>query len=217
MRAALVVVFGVGCASAAREVPLDADPADAPGDAAPGDAAIDAPVDGCQVTTTQLLVNPQFDLAPLGTGWTEQRITPNEPLIRADGITEDSVPNMAWLGGLVGNGVVDALTQEIVIPAQTTALVLTGRHAVITQENPTTMQFDTASVSLVEPTGALIALALSLSNAATVTPWSAFTHAFTQDLSGRTVRLRLTSRNDSSNKTSFYFDTLALTATHGCP
>jgi hypothetical protein len=31
------------------------------------------------------------------------------------------------------------------------------------------------------------------------------------------VRLRLTSKNDGSYTTSFFFDTLALTATHGCP
>jgi len=37
------------------------------------------------------------------------------------------------------------------------------------------------------------------------------------DVSGRRVRLRLSSTSDASWVTSFCFDTLALTAIHGCP
>jgi hypothetical protein len=44
-----------------------------------------------------------------------------------------------------------------------------------------------------------------------------FNHTFSQDLSGQTVRVRFTSKNDSSYSTSFFFDTFALTAIHGCP
>jgi len=52
----------------------------------------------------------------------------------------------------------------------------------------------------------------------TTTPaaWQPFTHSFTANVSGQTVRLRFTSTNDVTLGTNFFFDTLSLKATH-CP
>src|SRR5205814_2280191 len=104
------------------------------------------------------------------------------------------------------------------IPPATTALVLTGFYAVRTDETSAGAgAHDSASVTLAQSNGAPIATVLSLSNLTAQTGWMPFDHAFAQDLSGQTVRLRFTSSNDGAYPTSFFFDTLALTATHGCP
>lgn len=204
------MIGAIGCASGTVADLPDADPADA----STADAPIDAPA-VCEATITQVLVNPVFDLAPVGMGWTEQRIS-GSPLVRADGpVPEDTAPNMAWLGGFAGN-VTDALFQDVAIPALTTKLVLTGQHRVITQETSPNV-FDTASLALAKPDGTPIETALMLSNRTTTGAWLEINHAFTPDLSGQTVRLRATSTNDQNLVTSFFFDTLALTATHGCP
>jgi hypothetical protein len=69
-------------------------------------------------------------------------------------------------------------------------------------------------VGLTQTNGTPIETAQSLSNANPTTAWTAFSKTFTTNLSGQTVRLRLTSTNDIITATSFYYDTLALTATY---
>lgn len=215
-------------------------PADAPADAephvpddAPPDARPDAPPDAppavppdaampdayvCQVMTMQLLQNPALDLTPVGTGWVQQNIDNTYPIITdQDGIAEDSAPYKAWLGGLLaptlGGSVTDVLYQDVTIPAGTTMLRLTGKYEVRTGESGTTV-YDTAQVGLTHTDGTPIETVLSLSNATPTTAWTAIDKTFTTNLSGQTVRLRFTSSNDYALATSFYFDTLALTATY---
>jgi hypothetical protein len=151
----------------------------------------------------------------------QQLINSSYPLITAmdgsSGPAEHSPPYKAWLGGFNGNGVTDVLHQDFAIPAATTQLVFTGFYQVRTDETSSSTAYDTASVALVQTGGTLIETALAVSNLTPRSTWTAFAHTFTQDVSGQTVRLRLTSRSDTSRPTSFYFDTLALTATHGCP
>ena len=157
----------------------------------------------------------------MGTGWTETLIQAGFPLITdQDGIPEHSAPFKAWLGGFESGGVnsvTDILIQDVAIPAMTTQLVLTGFHDVRTSETTTTTAFDTASLSVTETNGTPIVTILSLSNLTPKTTWTAINHTFAQNLSGQTVRLRMTSSNDINLTSSFYFDTMALTATHGCP
>lgn len=190
-------------------------PPDAPPDAPPPDV----PPDSCIPTITQLLINPLFDEMPQGKGWTEQKINASYPLITAqDGPGEHTAPFKAWLGGFTGNNVTDVLYQDVVVPPLTKELVLAGQHGVRTDEPTSTTAYDTATVALTQTNGTPIATVKSLSNVAPLpTVWTAFNHTFTQNLSGQTVRLRITSTNDPAYTTSFYFDTLALTATHGCP
>ena len=52
-----------------------------------------------------------------------------------------------------------------------------------------------------------------LTNLTPTTAWTAIDTLATQNLAGQTVRVRITTTNDVVNPTSFYFDTLALTAT----
>ena len=180
---------------------------------------VDAPPDACVPVDTQLLANPVFDLSPLGTGWQETRIDPGAPLVTGDdGVVEHSAPYKAWLGGFEAPtaSVTDVLWQDVVVPATTTQLVLTGYYEVRTGETTTTSAFDTASLALTQTNGTPIQVVRSVSNLTATTAWTAISHTFTQNLAGQTVRLRMTSTNDFLNATSFYFDTLALTATH-CP
>ncbi|CAN5782662.1 hypothetical protein BH11MYX3_BH11MYX3_31380 [soil metagenome] len=186
------------------------------------DAAVvvDAPPDACVPVTTQILVNPVFDLTPVGTGWTQTVIDPTYPLITdQDGVVEQTAPYKAWLGGIVApsGSVTDVLYQDIAIPAGTTQLVLTGFYEVRSGESATdTNVYDTAEIAVTQTTGTPIVTINSFSNRTPTTTWTAINHTFAQNLSGQTVRLRMTSSNDFLNATSFYFDSLALNATH-CP
>lgn len=227
----LAILVLCGCARGGSATGADAagatraDAAADKGDALvePPDAAPDAPPpppDACIPVTTQLLVNAALDDEPMGMGWSEQRIKPTYPLITSQDSrlapTEHSAPYKAWLGGFTGSGVTDALTQDVAIPPATTALVLAGYYAVRTDEQSAIVH-DTAQVSLTQTSDAPIATALELSNATPQTDWLPFQYAFAQDLSGQTVRMHFASTNDAVYPTSFFFDTLALTATHGCP
>ncbi len=62
----------------------------------------------------------------------------------------------------------------------------------------------------------MIANLNSFSNLTPVTAWTTINVTVPQNLSGQTVRLRLTSSNDDSFTTNFFFDSFSLTATH-CP
>lgn len=237
MKRFLGVLWLAGCASGGSSIGQDAQgqQADAKVDAAnqPGDARIDtpppvdavsidtpppidAPPDACVPVATQLLVNPVFDLTPTGTGWQSTVIDPAYPLITDQaGVAPHSVPYRAWLGGFDTGGT-DVLYQDVVVPAGTTSLVLTGVYEVRTGETSSTIAYDTASIALTQPNGTPIVTVNSFSNLTATTTWTAINFTVPQNLSGQTVRLRMTSTGDSSNASSFYFDTLALTATH-CP
>jgi hypothetical protein len=241
---ALAACLLVGCASGqAVTTPADGDVtplADAAVDGAPGDATvtpvdakpIDAkPIDAppitppppdayqCVVMTRQLLVNPVFDLTPMGANWVQQNIDNAYPIITdQDGVAEHSAPYKAWLGGFTGQekgvaSVSDTLYQDITIPAGTTSLVLTGQYEVRTAETATTA-FDTSQLAIVQTNGTPIEVVKSLSNITPTTAWTPINHTFAANLSGQTVRLRATSTNDIIDVSSFYFDSLALTATY---
>lgn len=218
---------GESFVDAAIDAPLiDAPPIDAPMIDAPMIDApilidapmIDAPPDACVPVVTELLVNPVFDLSPVGTGWQQTLIHPAAPLVTGDdGIAEHTAPYKAWLGGIEAEtaSVTDVLWQDVTVPAGTTQLVLTGYYEVRTSET-TAILYDTASFDLTMTNGTPIQNLRSLSNLTPTTAWTAITHTFTQNLAGQTVRLRMTSSNDFLNVTNFFFDTLSLRATH-CP
>ena len=217
-RAFLAMLVLGGCAKAGSGDSIDAP---GPGIDAPPEPMIDAstPDGACVPMTTQLLVNPAFDLTPAGMGWTQQPVSSSAPLVtNVGGLAAHSPSLKGLLGQVTGNNVTDVLYQDVTIPPMTTRLVITGMHAVRTNEDPgATQEFDAASASLAQPNGTPIQLIVAVSNKTPMTTWAPFTHTFTQNLSGQTVRLRFTSTSDDSRLTSFYFDSLALTATHGCP
>jgi len=202
------------------DAPIDA-PIDARPDAPPDARPIDAPIDACVPVTTELLVNPVFDLNPAGTGWVQVPIDPTYPPITSDGFAAHTAPYKVWEGGITGEdegtaSVTDQVYQDVAIPPGTTQLVLTGYYVVGTNETGSTI-YDTGSLALLQTNGTPIESVLSLNNTTnTGSVWTSFSHTFAGNLSGQTVRLRMTSTNDVTNATNFFFDTFSLKATH-CP
>lgn len=211
------------CAEAGQGQPngqVDAPPGsnpDAKTDGPPitgGDASVDSP-GPCTPMTVNLLTNGNFETMPLATGWTETRIQ-NEPIVRTDGtIVAQSGSVRAWLGGVLGDlgtPAADALYQDVAVPASATNITITGYYDVRTGETGTA-QYDKATFAIASTGGAVLETVQALSNAAPTTSWTQLTHPVTAAIAGQTVRLRLSSTNDFTAATSFYFDTLALTAT----
>lgn len=214
-------VFLDGHLEGQSDAPVDARP-DARPDAPP-DARPDAPPDACVPQTTELLQNPVLDLSPAGVDWTQVPIDPAFPPITSDGqFAAHTAPYKAWMGGITGDdegvaSVTDVIYQDVSVPAGTTQLVLTGYYVVGTNETTTTAANDTGHVDLLQTNGVPIENVLSLSNlTVTGSSWLLFTHTFTTIPAGQTVRLRITSTNNQTLGTNFFFDTLSLKATH-CP
>ncbi|MBA3456264.1 MAG: hypothetical protein H0T42_24400 [Deltaproteobacteria bacterium] len=215
----------IGCASAGSaldEAPVDAGvKVDAPTgptvDAPltlPIDAPISPPIDAppaCTTTTTNLLTNPAFDMTPLGMGWVQTPIDPLYPIITPDGTLVQSAPNKAWMAGLARANANDSIYQQVTVPAGTTSLVLTGFYEIRTQEFIGV--YDRAKIELVQPGGALIQQAFAKDNSHATTAWTPLSFTFSAPHAGATVRLRLSTASDSTDSTSFFFDSLALTAT----
>jgi hypothetical protein len=229
MRAALIACVLCGCASGRTtgEAP-DASVSAGPDAKVWRDGSIEATPDAqavippdayqCQPHQQQLLLNPVLDLNPSGMGWVQQNIDNLAPLITGDdGVPEHSPPFKAWLGGLEGYdygyySVTDVLYQDVTIPAGTTALRLTGQWDMLTTETDLGV-YDDAQVALVQPDGTPIETVLGVTNESPTIGWNAIDHAFAVPHAGETVRVRLMSTNDMMYATSFFFDTLALTAT----
>ena len=217
-----------GCASAGSALEDGIDASTAPTVDAPSSPTVDAPITPaidapitppidappqCMVMTRNLLTNPSFDATPVGMGWVQAPIDPLYPIVTADGMLVQSAPNKAWMAGLARANANDTLYQDVTVPAGSTALVLTGYYEIRTQELGTTA-YDNAKVELVQTGGALIQQALGRSNANATTAWTAFQFTFATPHAGETVRLRLSTASDSTYSTSFFFDSLALTATY---
>ena len=183
---------------------------------APPSATPDAHVVVC--ADQQLLANPVLDLNPAGTMWVDDPIDSAYPIVTGDGNpTEDTAPYKAWLGGFIGddfgvNTLTDELHQDVTIPANTMTLRLTAKYAVGSDEI-TSGAYDTAQLAITQTNGTPIQVIKSLSNLSTTSGWVAIDQTITPDLSGQTVRLRITSSNDYDGATSFFFDSFQLIAT----
>jgi len=216
MRRLLLAGLFAGCASAGTEQPVTEIDAFIPGmtpDARPPE--IDAPLP-CTEIMTELLGNPAFDTTPVGAGWIQTPINATYPLVTdQDGISEQSPPYKAWLGGLQGT---DLLWQEVMVPARTRLLIVAGFYEVRSQENGAAI-VDTSAVALVDTADAPIATVIALDNTKKTTTWTPLTFSVMNaaPLSGTRVRLRMTSTNNNTTYTSFYYDTLSVKAAHCMP
>ena len=229
--ALIAIGFVVGCAQAGKQDQITV--VDAPHGTTYMDAPEqhNVPPDGmgsgsgaCTPMQIEMLQNPSFDLAPMGTMWTAAPFDPAYPLVTDQiGITQQSAPYDAWMGGVQGTdyGVstcTDTLYQDVAIPPSATALVLTGYYEVRTSESGGTV-YDKGSLALTQTNGTVIETVFSqqqLNNAQPTTTWTPINHTFTNVSAGQTVRLFFTTTNDVTNPTSFYFDSLSLQAT-ACP
>lgn len=217
-----------GCASAGSSLDEPVDASTTPTTDAPSTPTVDAPITPnidapitppidapaqCTVMTRNLLTNPSFDATPIGTGWVQAPIDPLYPIITADGTLVQSAPNKAWMAGLARANANDTLHQDVTVPAGTTALALTGYYEIRTQELGGTV-YDRAKIELVQTGGALIQEAFNKGNPNATTAFTALQFTFAMPHAGETLRLRLSTASDSTYTTSFYFDSLALTATY---
>lgn len=199
----------------------------------PVDAPPDAPsiqMDACVPMMTELLASPSFDATPQGLGWIQLPVPnavggPYYPITNF-GPASHSAPFHALLGGLAGEDcspvastITDQVYQDVVIPAGTTQLVMTGQYIIGTMEpNLDGMVYDRGELGLVETSGAPIEVAIGGTNLTSVAAWTPFSKTFANPaaLAGRTIRVRATHTGDVSYNTNFFFDTLSLRATH-CP
>jgi hypothetical protein len=177
---------------------------------------------GTACSTTELLVNGSFDATPAGTGWGDEPVYSNTPVISnaSGGASPQSGTYRAWLGGWISPGgsgtkVYDDVYQEVTVPSGTTALVLTGYWQVQSNEFGSS-SFDFGAIGLFQLDGGVISIGANLDNTDDGTSWTTFTTTSTTNYSGQTIQVIAVSENDSSLSTSFFFDTLSLKATH-CP
>lgn len=218
MRRLLFVSTLVACAEAGSQTTSPIDDVDASiGGTTPDAAVPDAPLP-CTEVQTELLKNPAFDSTPMGTLWMQTPISATYPLITdqgqtgTSGITEQSPPYDAWLGGLAGT---DVLWQDVTIPNRTKQIALSGFYEVRTSETAAT-PIDTASIAFTDMANTPIITVQALDNTKKTTTWTTLNFAVTDApmYSGMTLRLRMTSTNGGTNFTSFWWDTLSVKATH---
>lgn len=211
VRLALAASALTGCATAERSVGTE--DASVASDSSPG---IDAPP-ACTVMTTNLLVNPAFDATPAGTGWQQTPIDAMYPLVTdQDGVvTAESGTFRAWMGGFLvapaSNK--DVLSQDVAIPAGTTALAVRGVYDLRTDESDT-LVYDTATIELTTTSDTQLELIQSLDDNGATTAWTPFSKTFTGSYGGMTVRLRFSTASDQYDVTSFFFDSITLDATY---
>lgn len=185
------------------------------------DADIDAPphIDAsgqCTPMPSELLVNGMFDAAG---GWTATPIVAGDNLITnnngTSGVSPKSAPNNVWMGGVAQANANDSLYQDVMVPAGTTKLEVTGFYWTRSSD-VTTAVYDSGKLELLTAGGQVIDTALSVDNTKTHTAWQSLAHTFAMgpSLSGQTVRLRFSTHNDTAFVTSFWFDSFSLQATH---
>jgi hypothetical protein len=189
------------------------------GSGVPADAATSTPPDSgpppCTMMTRDLLTNGPFEAG--GTGWSVVPIIANDPLVgdgSEGGIAAHTPTMRAWMGGVAQANATDRLYQDVMVPASTTALVLTGFYEVRSSESGSTV-YDTGKAEITTTTGTSLELVKAFDNAHKTTAWTSLDYTVTNlaAMTGQTVRVHFTTTNDGLNSTSFYFDSLHLNAT----
>ena len=99
---------------------------------------------GCDVK--QLLTNADFDLGP-GMGWVENGA--DFPLIESSAalpVSPHSGEFAGWMGGV--NSATHALYQDVLVPAGTTGLTISGYRLITTNELSSSFQYDVWTASI---------------------------------------------------------------------
>jgi hypothetical protein len=161
-----------------------------------------------------ILVNGNFDSAPLSTGWTQISDPLYPPIVTGVNLPPFTSPQsgacLAWMGGITNYS--DAIYQDVTVPAGTTQLSFSGYFRIVTSETSPSI-YDVCRVELLTPGNVLLETILYKTNLDANGSWAPFTKAFLGNYAGTTVRVRVSSTNDVTDVTSFVFDTFALTAT----
>ena len=158
---------------------------------------------------SSIVVNGNFDSAPLGTGWTQDDGGSGYPPIVSGSemppsIPPQSAPNAAWLGGLFN--VTQSIYQDVAVPAGTTKLTLSGYLWITTEEHGGT--FDHLYAEIIAPGGT--ETVGHWTNLSSNTGWTLFSTQASGNYAGQTIRLRIRSTNDATLNTNFFLDTCDL-------
>lgn len=173
-------------------------------DAAPPDAY------QCSTQILQLLGNPDFEQGH--TIWTETTKFSGILLNNASSppISAESGTWLAWMGSAVSYQ--DYLFQTLTVPADVTALRIKGYYVVGTNETGAAA-FDTANLQIY--VGSTLTSLHTFSNLDDngSSAWRSFSYAISSPFAGQAIKFQITSSNDYSNVTNFFFDNLRLEAT----
>ena len=157
-----------------------------------------------ELGSPELLVNGNFDAGPTSE-WIQSSSFPlivNTELP----ISVHSSAYLAWLGGVFS--ATDSLYQEIAVPSQPGQMTVSGYSWIATEE--TAGVFDTFSLSIRSTSDVVLETLLLRTNLDSSGSWVPFQISASGNYAGTTVRLYLTSSNDVSLATSFFFDTLSV-------
>ena len=203
------------CAQGAAQTDVVDEPDGAPGDPADARDVTDAnpgtpDAQGCTDQLVNLLVNPNLDDAPAGTGWVQDPF--DLAIIQAPpaGVGAHSGTLVAWLGGYAELSD-DHAYQDVAVPASATSLAVAGVIRIETEDS-TAAAFDNASLQLRTTGGAVIADIGAWSNTSVTGSYLPFSVALPTAHAGETLRLQLDASTDSSLATSFYVDTFTVNA-----
>jgi hypothetical protein len=196
--------------------PPDGRPSDGPSGGEP-----DARPPGCEGGVFQLLTNPGFDEAqqPNGAiGWTEVTVPITYPEDQIQ-LAAQSPKRAAWFGDVLRRE--QRLFQEVAVPPETVALVLTLYRCFVTEESPAE-PFDQVAVSLIDSSGGVLEeLARYTNQDAVESPapcvWSKTEFLAEDSHAGEEIAVEIHGQSDGATLTSFFFDTLELNATAPCP
>lgn len=177
--------------------------------------SVDAPPDACVPRLRQLLVNGNFDSAPVGVGWTQRPSNAAFPIVTVppSGIATASAPNLAWLGGAAN--AVDEMWQDVVVPIGATNLEVLGKRMIGTQEL-FPLAADTLTIALRDTNNNLLATIVSLSNEDESEAYVPFAFPLANSHAGQTLRVHVRSQTDGSWNTNFFIEDLAVNVM-ACP
>ena len=170
------------------------------------------PTDNCVNTDINLLANANLDSGQ-GGGWMETSSGGYDIVVLGSepGVTPDSGSYVAWMSGY--DAALDSLAQDIAVPADATSVSLRGVRWIATEEDPSAVAFDTATLDIATTGGTQLEGVHEWSNQDDTSGWSAFNYQITGNYQGDTIRVRLRTDTDDSFPTHFLFDTLAFRVT----
>jgi hypothetical protein len=161
----------------------------------------------------ELLINPAFDVDLNEAGWTNPGIqivyaapAPGGGVTSHPDVAAQSLPNLAWFGGL--DSADDRLSQSIAIPAGASNLTVSFFYAVVTGKTGIA-EADTFDASLLA--GAQVISLAHLSNLNATDTWTPVSVTLPAALAGQTVTLQLrgVTNTNVNRTTSFYIDTMS--------
>lgn len=185
----------------------------------------DTPPAGCN---TELLANGGFEGGEMAwvtaSSWSGAHaiVSAQDPGLQKEGVGPREGSFLAWLGGIPDNEFDDhevSIEQPFNVPEDASRLEFKGYVRVATLEPPDGVGYDFVYVDVLSTSETVNWVPHIWSNVDASSDWVAFSDEVTDErldaLRGKTVLLKLHSETDPEKKTSFWLDTLSMTAECG--